>query len=625
MTTHYRYDASQADGLLWDHSPARRALLARFGLTPDQRSRVRGLFDELAAYCGGAYGEAGDASDAEGCRLAPDGRVVIPAAFHTLLPGFMDIHRRVLATPEGEPPLPPLLQYLLLEPLMGANPAFMTYLGFCGPSVRLLRRFGSPDQQARFIEPLETLRWASCLAITEPQAGSDISLIETTAQAQGGDLYHLAGEKRFISGGMHDLTENIVHFVLARTTTPGSGGGLSCFIVPRLRADPDTGALTDNHVRCVGLCEKMGFHGCVNANLSFGADGPCHAYLLGGRENQGLHQLMTLMSQARISTGVYALGLASSAYLNAVGYARGRVQGKSYAQSLNARAPSVPIIEHADVQRMLLTMKSSVEGCRSIVALLGEYETELLLAQGEPDQPASAERARRCQGLLNMMTPIVKAYCSDQAWRTCELAIQVHGGNGYLRDHYVERCARDVKVLSIWEGTNYIQSQFLIRDGLGLGLQSTVYRAFCEEIDAFILEAAGFEAETRPLAACLEAWKACVGRVAGWARTGRLVEIPKVSTRFLELTAELIVAWQLLRLATADASDAERASRMASARFFLANVLPLAHAKAQIILSETSSFDLDTAIFGGGAPTVASQAAPDPAASPPPKRELQPA
>jgi alkylation response protein AidB-like acyl-CoA dehydrogenase len=210
----------------------------------------------------------------------------------------------------------------------------------------------------------------------------------------------------------------------------------------------------------------MGFRGCVNANLTFGADGPCHAYLLGGRENEGLRHLMTLMSQARISTGIYALGLASSAYLNAVAYARGRVQGKSYTQSLNGRAPSVPILEHADVQRMLLTMKSAVEGCRSLVALLGDYEAALLLAQAEPD-PASAPRAQRYKGLIDMLTPIVKAYCSDQAWRICELAIQVYGGNGYLRDHYVERCARDVKVLSIWEGTNYIQSQFLIRDGLG--------------------------------------------------------------------------------------------------------------------------------------------------------------
>jgi acyl-CoA dehydrogenase len=547
-------------------------------------------------FCREDFARSGRRADREGCRLDPDGRVRVPSDFARIHAAFRARFAETFGDSEG---LHPSLRYAALEMLMGANPAYMTYFGFNGASIDLLRRHGGVPDADRMIARLRALEWSSCLCITEEAAGSDLSLIETRAEPDEAGAYRLRGEKRLISAGMHDLAGNILYFVLARTRPDGGNSALSCFVVPRFLTDA-AGESRDNGVRCTALADKMGFNGCANATLTFGEGGETRGFLLGNRLGAGLPQLMELMTQARISTGIYALGISSLAYARAVRYAERRRQGRSFTQALNWRAPVLPIADHADVQRMLLEMRWRVEGGRALLCLLGDCQAKQAGLEGEA--------ARRHATLTNMLTPLVKAYNSDQGWQVCELAIQVHGGNGYLRDHGVEQAARDVKVLSIWEGTNYIQSQYLIRDALGLGMRPLAREALIEAIDTTLGEAgaaAHFPAQCESLRAASDAWCRGLDRIAHWARTGSLEEVPKIATRFLELTAQLVLGWLLLRSAAVAAAKLAKPdpgdtrflrAKIATMRFYFASKLGCYAARAAILFDDPG-FELESSLF----------------------------
>lgn len=579
---------------------------------------VLGLFDSATyaesreaiaatlAFCNDGFVESGRNADREGCALLPDGSVRTPADFPIFVEKFRSAFTDTLGAGEAKASLHPSVRYAILELLMGANASFMTYFGFNGASIDMLRRYGGFEQSATMIEKLADMAWASCLCITEDLAGSDLSQIETRGERLEDGTYSIVGRKRLISAGMHDLAENIVYFVLAQTNAAAGNAGLSCFAVPRFWIEAD-GRSSDNHVRCVDLPDKMGFRGCANPTLEYGIAGPTRGLLMGGREGVGLLQLLTLMIQARVSTGIYALGNAANAYRSAVLYARERKQGRSFRQTMNWRAPVVPIIEHPDVQRMLLSMKSQVEAGRALIALLGSYQAEhAAVCVQDPKSDNSARLSR----LINLLTPIIKAYLSDQAWRVCETAIQVHGGNGYLRDYAVEQAARDVKVLSIWEGTNYIQSQYLIRDVFGLGVRSSARADFVAEVQA-TLDDPGLAPELSglrdELSGHLADWGACLDRIAEWTKAGALEEVPKIASRFLVVTAQLTSAWLLLRCASAanvrlgDGGDGRERflkGKVASAHFFYRNVMPDFAASVSAILDrERAVFEEDAEIF----------------------------
>lgn len=579
---------------------------------------VLGLFDEKSygpaadaleaalAFCNDGFVASGRKADREGCVLLDDGNVRTPDDFKDFVDKFRRTFTGALGNGEEGGELHPGVRYAVLELLMGANASFMTYFGFNGASVDMLKRYGGFAQAATMAERLVDMRWASCLCITEDEAGSDLSRIETRAERREDGTYSIVGRKRLISAGMHDLAENIVYFVLARTNEAGGNAGLSCFAVPRYWID-DEGAESDNHVRCVGLADKMGFRGCANATLDYGRSGTTRGFLMGGREGVGLLQLLTLMIQARVSTGIYALGTAADAYRSSVLYAQQRLQGRSFRQTMNWRAPPVAIIEHPDVQRMLLSMKCQVEGGRALIALLGAYQADLARSAASTDK---SEETARLTRLINLLTPIIKAYLSDQAWRICETAIQVHGGNGYLRDYPVEQAARDVKVLSIWEGTNYIQAQYLLRDVFGLGVRSSARTDFVAAIRETLDDpgvAEGVAGLRDALRDHLDAWSACLDRIAEWTKAGVLEEIPKIATRFLAVTGQLTVAWLLLRSASAasrrlGSEDGRNADflkgKVASAQYFYRNVMPEFTATVAAILDrETSVFEEDPQLF----------------------------
>ena len=595
----YKTDLREFDFLLWEQFTKAKDVFDSELYKSCTEDTIGEILTRAKRFSYEHLGAAYQASDEQGCKLE-DGKVTLPKEYPELWQRFKEDWGN-MASIDGSSStsMPPFAMQMLLEMFMGANPSFMTYGGFCLPSSVLVEKYGTELQKSLFKEKLATSEWTSCLTLTEPQAGSDVSLVNTKAKKQDDGTYLLTGEKYLISAGMHDLTENTVYFVMGRGDESSEGTfGLSCFIVPKYWVEED-GSIGDfNNVECIGLADKMGFNGCANTHLTFGKNGPCKAYLMGNREKVGLLQFLTLMNQARISTGVYALGMASSAYLNALNYATQRLQGKKFHESFNPAAQRVNIIGHVDVQRMLLEMKSKVEGCRALIAKLTLSESLINVYKNNPDKKDDVFKQ---QGLMNLLTPVVKAYVSDNAWRICELAIQTCGGKGYLKDLGIEQYARDVKVLAIWEGTNYIQSQDLIRDKLGMGATGKLYRIYQEEIETFLGHANDFPeftSEFRQLSTSYNHLTEALNQVQAWVKSKQLNRIPAYSTRILHLMGDVTIAWLLLEAATVSAAALTKDNRrqtddfyegkIHSARFFINNELPRSQVTLNIIKNEAS-------------------------------------
>src|SRR3954469_1471418 len=344
----------------------------------------------------------------------------------------------------------------------GANVATTAYVSLTIGNAALLAAFASPEQKDRYLKPLLSGRFFGTMALTEPQAGSSLADILTTASPNPDGSYSLRGTKTFISGGDHDLAENIVHLVLARIPgSPPGVKGISLFIVPKYRVEPDGSRGVPNDVTLAGLFHKMGYRGTTSTQLSFGERGECRAEIV-GEPNQGLAYMFHMMNGARISVGLGAVMLGYTSYLHALDYARERPQGRPLSAK-DPRSPQIPIIQHADVRRMLLASKSYVEGGLALCLYAALLEDEL--------ETATAPEARRdAELLLGLLTPIVKAWPSQYCLLASDLAIQVYGGYGYTREYPVEQFYRDNRLNPIHEGTNGIQALDLLgRKVLGGG------------------------------------------------------------------------------------------------------------------------------------------------------------
>lgn len=690
MQNAFRVDLRDHMFLLWEQFRAQDTVLDSQIYPEFDQEFCQYLIGHAKAFAYQEMGPLYQTSDRQGARLVisdkeeaeagKENAVILPPGFDTLWKNYKEAGWGRLGAPLDYEGLgaPYLISQSINEIFMGANPAFMIYSGFASPALYLIDKFGDDKLKSLFCEPLAKNDFAACLCMTEPDAGSDVGNIRTKAIKQDNGLYQIEGEKIFISAGMHDLNDNIAYIVLARVDGARKGTvGLSCFVVPRYqlegRALPSNDQ-QDNGVRCVRLEKKMGLHGCATAQISFGQAAPCYGYLLGDRENVGLKQLMTMMNLARIATGIYALGMASSAYLNAAEYAGTRIQGTSFKEAFNPRAKRVAIIEHVDVKRMLLEMKSKVEGCRALILKLCMHQSQLMnlnIVKENPDQFEMALRpdevevqAYRHQSLVNLLTPIVKAYTSDQAFHVAETAIQVYGGHGYISDNPVEQYARDIKVMSLWEGTNFVQSADLFRDKLAMGRNSKLLVLFQEEIMGFLAafkedqgegeeqkigeekkgeekgeEWAAFVPQAERLEQALNALIETHKLMGSWIRQQKMERIFAVSTRFLEMMAEVTLGWLLLdsmvvakrallemdspepdslepekvgnperkkskskspQLKEED-SDEDRAfylGKVQSGLFFMNNTLPNVFAKAQVIaLEDDSATEASAEIF----------------------------
>jgi alkylation response protein AidB-like acyl-CoA dehydrogenase len=384
------------------------------------------------------------------------------------------------------------------------------------------------------------------MCLTEAQAGSDVGASRTTATRNPDGTYAIRGTKIFISGGDHDLASNIVHLVLARTPdAPAGTKGLTLFIVPKVRVRADGSLGESNDVKVQAIEHKMGINGSATCVLGFGEDGACIGVPLGGEEklNQGMSQMFRLMNGARIAVGMQGLAIASSAYLNALDYARERKQGASIEHWKDATAPRVPILQHADVRRMLLDMKARVEGIRALIVKLATHDDQVRALRGKDD-----EKAKYHQGQVDLLVPLVKAYASEQAFHICDTAIQTYGGAGYTRDYPVEQYCRDAKILSIYEGTNHIQAMDLVGRKLGQAGGANL-QAFLTDVGGFAAKHAqhpAVGAEVHKLAAAQEALTGSAMKLLGWFQSGQMSMVPLNANRFLEMMSQVAVGWLLL-------------------------------------------------------------------------------
>ena len=433
--------------------------------------------------------------------------------------------------------LPHTVAMAVNEFLWGANFSLYGYVGGATGAGKMIEAWGSEKQKELFVKKMFSAQWGGTMLLTEPQAGTDVGALTTTTVKNEDGTYLLTGNKIFITAGEHDLCENIIHPVLARIEgAPEGTKGISLFLVPKIWVNDDGSLGEPNDIICTGIEEKMGLHGNATCSMSIGSKGKCRGLLM-GKENEGMKVMFHMMNEARLEVGAQGLFSASAAYLEALNYARERIQGSDVGGGKGA----VPIISHPDVRRMLIKMKAYVEGMRSFIYYVANCFDKMSCA----GDPAEKERYGK---LTELLTPIIKAYCSDRGFEICIDAIQVYGGYGYTREYMVEQYARDCKIASIYEGTNGIQALDLLGRKLGME-KGGVFRDFLKEMMKTVVSAKEI-AGLGELAAKMEKAVNELGDLSG--HMGKTLMSPdfKVALAnaapFLEVTGDIIMEWMLL-------------------------------------------------------------------------------
>ncbi len=455
--------------------------------------------------------------------------------------GFMSAHA---PADEGGQQLPVSVTQAAYAFFQAANIGASIYYFLTVSAGNVIRAFGSDVQKSKFLRPMLDGRFLGTMCLSEPQAGSGLADIRTRATLQADGTYRLKGSKMWISAGDHELSENIVHLVLARIDgAPAGTRGISLFIVPKFDIGPDGRPAKRNDVRVIGLNHKMGYRGAVNTLLSFGDNDDCTAYLL-GEPHHGLEYMFVMMNEARISVGLGATMLGYAGYLHSLEYAKQRPQGR-LPDNKDPLSPPVPIIQHGDVRRMLLQQKAYVEGALA----LGLYAAYLVDEERSASDTTTREEASL---LLEMLTPIVKAWPSEYCLEANKLAIQVLGGYGYTRDFPEEQYYRDNRLNLIHEGTNGIQAidfvgrKLRMKDAAGLELlgrrmQADIAEAAAPELAEFAVQLGNDRDRI------FEATHAHFGH----AVPGRMGEYLVNSSSYLDMYGHLVVGWMWLRQAVA--------------------------------------------------------------------------
>jgi alkylation response protein AidB-like acyl-CoA dehydrogenase len=560
------------------------------------------VLDETYKFVSEVLGPLNAVGDRVGARLE-DGKVITPPGFKEAWDKLREAGwRNVSVKPEyGGQGAPHAMQVIVEELLSGANTAFNMYPGLAHGAAEVIQQFGTPAQKETYLPRLYGAIWGGTMCLTEPQAGSDVGSSRTTAKKLPDGKYAIRGTKIYISGGDHDMADNIIHLVLARAeNAPPGTKGLSLFIVPKMRFDDQGNILGSNDVTVGSIEHKMGINGSATCVLNFGESDGCIGELVGTTENLGMSQMFKMMNGARIAVGVQGVSVASSAFLNALEYARDRRQGPSIDHWKDPTAPRVPIIEHADIRRMLLEMKAKVEGIRALIVKLATHMDLVHVHQGSDDQ-----KAQYHQGQVDLLVPLVKAYGSDQAFRVCELAIQTYGGAGYVKDYPVEQYCRDAKIFSIYEGTNHIQAMDLVGRKLaqraGQNLQD-----FLGDVATFVQKNTSHPAigpYVAELGAAQEALAGSAMRLLTWFQSGRMPMVPLAANRFLEMMSVVAVGWLLLdgariaadkaaSLPNDESSARERAfyeGKRHAAAYYARHVLPEVRFHAELLSREDRS------------------------------------
>jgi hypothetical protein len=568
---------------------------------------ARALLDETERLCAEDLPDSMIDSDRNPPVFDPKNHtVVMPETFKKAQHAYMDseMWRLDLPVEIGGTAAPMTLRWAIQEMVLGANPGVHIYAA--GPGfANVLFRNGT-DEQKRLAQLIVDKRWGATMCLTEPDAGSDVGAGRTKATLQADGTWHITGVKRFITSAEHDMTDNIVHFVLARPEGAGAGTkGLSLFIVSKFHVDIDTGELGERNGAFVTNVEhKMGLKASTTCELTFGdtgtsGGGPAVGTLLGD-VHDGIAQMFQVIENARMMVGTKAIATLSTGYLNALAYAKERVQGPDLTRSTDKTAPRVTILHHPEVRRSLMMQKAYVEGMRALVLYTASIQDAIY---NETLQGNEADKA--LEGLNDLLLPLVKGVGSERSYALLADALQIFGGSGYLQDYPLEQYIRDAKIDTLYEGTTAIQGmdfffRKIVRD------QGQSLTSLAGEIEKFAADdpTGPLGAERALLGAALADVQAIVGTMVGsltdaMGEVTQLYKVGQNTTRLLMAAGDLVIGWLLLRQAEvalraldnlpAAKDEQFYRGKVAAARFFATQVLPTLHAQRVIAESVDNS------------------------------------
>lgn len=512
--------------------------------------------------------------------------------------------------------IPETIATAVNEYFIGANNALMMYAVLTHNVGRLIEKFGTDKDRQRFLPEMYSGRWTGAMLLTEPEAGSDLGAVKTTAVKINSSEYTLFGEKTFISAGDHDLAPNIIYAVVARIQDAPPGiGGLGIFLVPKKWCGPDDRGSQDNDIICTGLEKKMGLHGNATCTLLLGSKKGCTGILL-GQGVSGVQAISFLLDEARTMVGMQGLGYASSAYMHALDHAKTRFQGRHLSKALDIHSPSVPIIQHPGVRANLIWMKAHLEGIRSLMYYVA-WCRDMLTTDTD------TRKSSHYRGMADLLVPIAKAYVSDRAFKICHKAVQIFGGYGYIKGYAVEQLFRDCRAALIYEGTNGIQAlDFLGRRlrlqmgealaGLFVRMQATINSA----LESPLLRAIALKSQAAVghLQQVTGQIKIAATSAAGWMTAFSFAD------SLLDAFGDVILSWMLLWRAQAaldklsPLTDLNGVSRKAeknrwvafyygqikSAEFFNDVILPTSLGKIEAIRTmNNAAISIPEFCFGG--------------------------
>jgi alkylation response protein AidB-like acyl-CoA dehydrogenase len=542
--------------------------------------------------------------DTEGCTFK-DGKVAVPGCFHDLWRLWNQGEWRRLDLPReiGGQGMPVAIGMAANEYFEAANLAFQTLAAMTRGAALLIATHGTEAQKNKYVEKILSGQWTGTMVLTESGAGSDLGSTKTIAEPNADGTYTITGTKAFITGGDTGLTENIIHLALARVKGAPSGTrGLSLFLVPKIRLNPDGSLGEPNDVKIVGVEKKMGIKGSPTCQIAFGEEGKCVGELI-GEIDKGMPIFFTMMNESRLIAARHGASVAASAYLHALNYAKKRLQG--YEIGAPPGAPQCPLIKHPDVRRMLLMMKSYTEGVRALIIYASYCIDRERIIEDKAERQKWINRTA-------FLTPVAKAYGSDLSFRVTEAAMQVYGGYGYMKDYPIEQFLRDEKVHSIFEGTNGIQALDLVGRKL-LKESDDLHTGLLKDIEEFCNENQGHKSLSRYVETLAVAGKALADASMFITEAGKkdFPFLALYATRYLELFGDVVVGWLLLwqgivaqdaldKIVSAKGIDATGGldklfsenpdaafygGKIASARYFISNEVSQATAKARLIMS----------------------------------------
>jgi alkylation response protein AidB-like acyl-CoA dehydrogenase len=580
MASHYRPNLRDVFFHLFEVLEIQTSTLGKGPFASMDEATAREALSGLAEFVDEKWAAAFVEGDRAGAQFDGKGNVTLPPGTRRALEAYYAGGWNKLELPEhlGGYGAPPTVTWSAFELLGGGN-ASATFYILGNFNAKIIDQLGTADQKRRYVKAMLDGHWGGTMVLTEPDAGSDVGAGTTRARHVAGDEWHLEGVKRFITNGDFDQPPNIVHLVLARPEggKPGTKG-LSMFIVPKFWVEPD-GTLGERNGAVVTNVEhKMGIRASATCELTLGAERPCRGLLVGD-VHDGIAQMFHVIEYARMGVGTKSMATLSTAYLNALDYAKVRKQGADLARAADKTAPRVEIIRHPDVRRMLMAQKAFAEGLRGMVLWNAHVQDQIEVAGGRGNPEAAALDA-----LNDLMLPLIKGYGSEKVYELLALSLQTFGGSGYVQDYPIEQYIRDQKIDSLYEGTTHIQALDLFFRKIARDRGQTLGRLSAEikkTIDA-LADVPALAVERAALGKALETVGAIVMGMVGKAAES-VYHVGFQGNRILYALAELVIGWRLVagarvasgRLASATGDDrAFYQGKLATARWYATNILP---------------------------------------------------